>query len=140
MKLKLPRYRRWLLIACLAAVAIAVVSWQLSTPRGRFTREQYDRIRLGMTPAEVASVMGGVPPPDTPENYYGFWECLAEESDGLPSEESDLRVYAWTEESVAIWVACRDGKTIQKEIHARVPSWKIKAYEWLHTLRGLVGW
>src|SRR5262249_37888663 len=99
MKLKLPRHRWSLLIACLA-VAIAVLGWWKSSgPRGRLL-ERYDRIRLGMTPAEVAAVMGGLPPnttestsvsgPDYINVVYGFWDLVAQESDGLPSDESDL--------------------------------------------------
>jgi len=53
------RYRWWLIVACLAAGMGVIGWWQLSARAGgRFTREQYDRIRLGTTPAEVASSIG----------------------------------------------------------------------------------
>jgi hypothetical protein len=56
MKLKLPRRRWLLLIACLAAIG-----WWQFGPRERYTRKQFDRVRLGMTPAEVASCIGSAP-------------------------------------------------------------------------------
>src|SRR5947207_15357417 len=54
------RYRWWLIIACLAAGMAVIGWWQLSAGR-RLSRERYDRIRLGMTAADVAAVMGGPP-------------------------------------------------------------------------------
>src|ERR1051326_2049336 len=89
----LRRYRWWLIIACLAAVAISW--WQLSGPRGRFTREQYDRIRLGMTPAEVALSMGSAP--------SGRYRLTAGTND-----ETEV----WVDECVYIYVFCSPGKAV----------------------------
>jgi hypothetical protein len=101
----LSRLRWWLLITCLAAVAIGVIWWQLSS-HGRFTREQYDRIRLGMTPAEVASCIGSGPSPiellkRMQEEWFergnrGLWENVWEESRRpFPSDKMEV----WFDES-----------------------------------------
>ena len=138
MKLKLPR-RRWLLLIACLAVAIAVIGWlQLSGPRGRFTREQYDRIRLGMTRAEVSQIMG----PASPAHGIkmgGPHEIVAEEGSILEASNE-----LWQDRSVQIWVFYHDGKASQKQMLSGVPPWK----EWLDWLMGkrrqvvrqLVGW
>src|SRR5262245_47546182 len=135
MQLKLPRYRWLLLIACLAAIGW----WLLSGPR--LTREQYDRIRFGMTPAEVAAVMGGPPfaeKMELPPWGHPDWEGVAN------SHEPD-RVYtldpdggpdgqAWLDGHACIWVGYSDdGKVIHKQMNIYHP-WKIKAREWLRRL------
>jgi hypothetical protein len=139
MKLKLPR-RRWLLIACLAAVAIAAITGsQVSGPSGRFTREQYDRIRFGMTPVEVASVMGC--PPSGPVAMYRFIDSdfdLAADV-GEPAKTA-LDSALWCDESLGVMVYYHNGKVALKQMLVRVPTWKVKAREWLYWLRGLVGW
>lgn len=134
----MPRRRWLLLIACLAAVAIAVVSWQLSGPRERFTREQYGHIRLGMTPADVALVMGG---PSRGERRGGRWDTVDREGPPPPSLRV-LPVDKWVDETVAITVVYSDGdaRAIWKNMTIRVPPWKVKARNWLNWLRRVVGW
>ena len=132
------RYRWWLVIAGLAAIAIGVIWWQ-SGPRGRFTREQYDRIRFGMTPAEVSRSMGSAPS-DVFSQWPGMWEQVAFESNGSPPNgKADV----WLDGSVGICVCYRDGKAVVKFMDRQVPPWKIKAriwfYQWVYWLRGLVG-
>ena len=58
MSLKLPSRRWWLILACLACVVI--VWWQLAATRGggKFTRAQFDAIRIGMPVAEVTQTLG----------------------------------------------------------------------------------
>jgi hypothetical protein len=140
MKLKLPRYRWWLLIACLA-VAIGVIWWQLSDHRGRFTREQYDRIRLGMTPAEISQIMGcppmGLSVLEIPR--AGMWEGVARD----PMKEPDLQGTSfggvWSDGVVAICIRCRDSKVVTKSMIIYLSAWQLKTREWLYRLRGLVG-
>ena len=137
-KLKLPRYRWWF-IPCLAAVAIAAIGWwQLSGPR--LTREQYDRSRLGMTPAEVAAVMGCPPNADK----YSFADRTGWEVDYNPVVDATVppvdlvfaSIQAWSNGSVDIFVFYRDGKVIWKAREFYQSWWK----KWLKWLRGLVGW
>jgi hypothetical protein len=45
----------------------------------------------------------------------------------------------WSEDSIIISVAYRDGKAILKKMAVREPPWKVKAREWLNWLRGRVG-
>jgi hypothetical protein len=134
MKLKLPRYRWFLLIACLA-VAIAVISgWQLSSHRGRFTREQYDRIRLGMRPADVAEIMG---PPSPAEKFEMGAEYELVDAEGIVDQAT---LELWEDRSVQIYVFYHDGKAVQKQMLSRVSPWKVKCRAWLDWLRGLLGW
>jgi hypothetical protein len=124
-----------------------VIWWQLSVKfGGKFARDQYDRIRFGMTPAEVAAVMGGPPLADKmelPPWKHPDWE-------GVANSWDPNRVYtlgpnggpygvAWLDGHASIWVDYSDGKVIHKQMNIYHP-WKIKAREWLVWLRGLVGW
>jgi hypothetical protein len=140
----LPRSRWWLILACLALLVVGLLCWQRTS--GRFTREQYDRIRLGMTPAEVALVMGGRGTGPVGTSVWDkaleridspAWDSVAEKS---PAPMAIDRAEAWLDESAAVMVGYCDDKTIKKEMLTRVPLWKIKAREWLDWLRGLVGW
>jgi hypothetical protein len=138
-KATVPRYRWWLLVACLALLVVGLLCWPRT--RGRFTREQYDRIRLGMTPAEVLLALDNsartTPFLVTPNND---WDTVAEDGSGLPSPVvSGNFGWVWRDESVQIWVYYHDAKTVQKRMYTHVPSWKVKAREWLAWLRGLVG-
>jgi hypothetical protein len=101
-----------------------------------------------MTPAEVAAVMGGLPNADKDSLHLTDegWEV---DSDSFETNASFVgpfivggisNVGAWSNGSVNILIAYRDGKVIWKSRHVYQPWWKIKAREWLAWLRGLVGW
>jgi hypothetical protein len=136
MKLMLLR-RRWLLLIACLTVAIAVIWWQSPVQsEGRFTRKQYDRIRLGMTPAEVGSVME-CPGANGDLLRDGLWETVA--SDGLASTASIDLAQTWLDEFVIVRVCYWDGKAIAKAIETPVPPWKLKCRACLYWLRGLVG-
>jgi hypothetical protein len=144
-KVTLPRYRWWLLIVCLAA-GIGVIGWWLlsARPVGRFTRGQYDQIRLGMTPAEVASSIGSV----SSGGQLMFrrpgrairWDLVAREGAWPPNSVD--KVNTWGDESVVIGVFYRDGKAIFKQMETSVPLplWKAMAHKCRDWLRRLVGW
>jgi hypothetical protein len=126
----LRRYRWWLLVACLALLVVGLLCWPRTS--GRFTREQYDRIRLGMTPAEVSRSMGSAPS-DVFSQWPGLWEQVAFESNGSPPNgKTDV----WLDGSVGICVCYRDGKAAVKFMDRQVPPWKIKATIWFYRLRG----
>jgi hypothetical protein len=133
MKLKLPRYRWLLLIACLAAVAIGVISWQLTVPpAGRFTREQYDRIRVGMTPAEVASAVGSGPSSIEVIQRIpnrGHWQTVASEETRPPIPYD--KTEGWVDESVIIEVGYWQGKAVLKMMETPRPAWKDWLPSWL---------
>jgi hypothetical protein len=134
MKLKLPR-RRWLLfIACLAAAIAAISGWHFY--QWRFTRAQYDRIRLGMTQAEVSQIME---PAGIDQDNDDSWETVAEEHrptgpvrtrydmDGIPLPDGLMGtagegVGAWQHGSLMIWVYYHDGKAFRKDMCSRVPQ------------------
>jgi hypothetical protein len=160
MKLKLPRYRWWWWLMLLPAAVIGLAAsvmmeqdelaaWQLSGVRGQFTVEQYDRIRLGMTPAEVSQLMGS--PPSDRQHLQMFAEggCsyVASEDDGMWLDDGGLwphekKVDHWVDAFVWISVRYRDGKASIKTMYIQPhpqPPPKSKAREWLDWLRGLVG-
>jgi hypothetical protein len=126
---RLWRYRWLLVIACLAA---GMAVWQLSAHKGRFTREQYDRIQLGMTPNEVRTVMGSGPRgarsgewelvDDVIPIYDDFHAFLGGKHD-VPSHVFEEQ--EWTDNSTRIVVFYCDGKTSAKKIQRRSPDWKI---------------
>jgi hypothetical protein len=88
-KLKLPRRRRWLLLLLIVFAGLA--SWLL-WPKSAM-REKYDRIRLGMTSAEVNQIMGrqsAEAPDDHPWVLTsGVWETAA--SQPPPTEQGTVR-------------------------------------------------
>jgi hypothetical protein len=133
MQVRLRRYRWWLLgLLVLGGLA----SGFLCPKSDRGMRARYDRIRLGMTPGEVASAIGsrpfGVLP--IPSN----WDFVT--SEGPPPSNLPLCVDKWFDEPVAISVIYRDGRAIRKNMTTHVPPWKAAARKWLNGLRGLVGW
>jgi hypothetical protein len=140
MKLKLPHHRWLLLIGCLAAVAIGFDIWlQFSRPVGQYTRKQYDRIRLGMTPAELSRSMCS-PPTDEQRilqlsrmSPRGAREWVVVESDErpLPHEKTEI----WYDGSVLITVGYRNGKAVLKMMEGSGPPWGANAGEWLDWLR-----
>jgi hypothetical protein len=115
------RYGWWLLLLCVALAALIV--HRLSP---RFTREQYDRIRLGMTPAEVSQSMDS-PPSEVerfvriPPNLYinDPYELVDLQSDKRPSAYEKMQL--WKDGSVIIGVSYQDGKAVLKIM------WKAKA-------------
>jgi hypothetical protein len=132
MQVKLSRYR-WLL---LLLVAIAGLATWLFWPNAM--REKYDRIRLGMTRAEVASVMGWPPSgADAIQRYHSLDLVAAEERD--PMSTSFDATAAWSDESVVIGICYSKGEVVQKSMLIGVPPWKSKLRERLDWLRGLVG-
>jgi hypothetical protein len=137
MQTKLPRYRWWLLTVCLAAVAVVVIGWlQLSGPHGR---EHYNRIRLGMTPAEVASSIGTGPSASKliARAPGRGWDLEASEG---PSFTFFDTTEAWADESVVSEVYYRNGKAVLKRMYVHVAPLKAKALDWLGWLCDRLGW
>jgi hypothetical protein len=142
MQVKFPRYRWWPLIACLVAVAIAVIGSCLrSDPAAQLMRERYERVRLGMTQAEVESVMG-----DRPQVLAGYplqefdadidWVILA--MDGQSRSHLDAG-YHWINRAGAVSITYQDGSVVGKTLTRRVRRWRSRAAESFNWLRGLVG-
>ena len=61
--MRLPRRRTLWLGAVLLLVVIVLVGGWLFVPQGRITRENFDRIRIGMAKEDVLKVLG--PPSET---------------------------------------------------------------------------
>src|SRR5882724_11613199 len=114
------RYRWRLSIVCLAAVAVGWLCWPRAA--GQFTREQYDRIRFGMTPADVASVMGcaatnGHPHLSSWLNQSG-WDYEANDNAVdlfSPQDQDEI----WVDDGTMVTVIYRHGRVCGKGIEKR---------------------
>jgi hypothetical protein len=137
------RYRWWLLIVCLATGGV-IGCWQLSV-QSRFTRAQYDRIQLGMTPAEVSQSMGS-PTSNEPLFNQHFMQFLQTDTIGWEFVDAESYDYSvvyekaddWFDGSVHIAVYYRDGKASGKAMEIRQAR-RSKVGKWLNWLRGFLG-
>ncbi len=136
------RYRWWLLLM----VGMAGLASWLFWPKSAM-REKYDRIRLGMTPAEVKEIMGR-PPGGI---LYGSpwvleseaWKSVASEPP-LPEQERIVGEGGfWCDGHTGIMASYEgevSGIVHCKVLYVRMTPFEIKLREWLDWLRGLVGW
>jgi hypothetical protein len=141
MKMPSPRHRWLLLIACLALLVVGLLCWPQT--RGRFTREQYERVRLGMSLPEVEQTLGARPGHYNLTTQYWQKEKLAELEPpaiyGEAAEDRNSRWCTWDGDGGAIQVWIVLGKVVSKSYVVPVHPAKAKAREWLRRLRGLVG-
>ena len=89
--MRFPRRYRWALAVVGAFGLLAALLAALAYTRleGRYTRAQYDRIRLGMTPEEVEAVLG----PANFDSPANTWVWKAEE--GREPEDTSLGPGDW---------------------------------------------
>jgi hypothetical protein len=138
------RYR-WLLLLLVAIAGL--VSW-FFWPKSAM-RERYERIRMGMTRAEVTQIMVGVTTV-APLDFYTAddwkWKFQAYESDGTTITDDDVddvqsgENINWGNGEARILVGFRDNKVIRRGIYVHLASWQISVRNWLDWLRGLVEW
>jgi hypothetical protein len=91
--------RRWLLLGLSAGMlllSVGGVLYWLLTPRTSITQENFERIQIGMTAAEVHEILGGPPRNETRQIFVepGNW---------------------WRSNEIWILVAYRDGRVIRKD-------------------------
>jgi len=133
------RYRWWLL----ALVAVAgLASWFL-WPKS-VMRQRYERIRIGMTLAEVTAIMGAEQSEAKSGKDLERWmDIVGEPSEGSFSYDHPGFWYD-PERGVYIYVFCSHDNVVAKMMWTRMPPWAAKARERLYLsfywLRGLVGW
>jgi hypothetical protein len=134
MQVPLPRVRwKWLLVACLAAAVAVIGWWQLSVrPSGRFTREQYDRIRLGMTPAEVSEIIGAWASSPN-KKVYAMEQVESESAAELPPYVN-VPWRRWYDGDAEISIWYQDGKVAHKELNRLILYWEMKIGEWRQRL------
>jgi hypothetical protein len=134
----LRHYRWWLAAACLSC-AIGTVAWYVQAARSIFTRVQYEQIQLGMTRAEVNSVMAG-PPRDLEDPLVARpdkWVCVASYP---PQWSGSFKNGEWCDGNVLVIVRYSDGRVIRKELHmALVPAWRLKLRTWFPWLCERIG-
>jgi hypothetical protein len=109
-------------------------------------REKYDRIRIGMTLAEVNEIMGGPPggilylSPWVLESEA--WKSVAREPPS--TEEVEVLLVGdggfWCDGNTGITANCIDGKVSDRVLYVRMTPCEIKLREWLDWPRRLVGW
>jgi hypothetical protein len=128
----LRRYRWWLL---LLVVIAGLASWSL-WPKS-LMREHYERIRIGMTTAEVRVIMKTDHPLGTRDIMAMHVNDLEKVADEGPWPKGHLagdEVDDWYDGSIWIQVFYRDGKAFHKRmiVHSMLQ-------QFLYWLRGLVG-
>jgi hypothetical protein len=127
--MKLPRRRWWILAASSALVALALAGWWFAPDsENQITREKYQRIRMGMTPAEVQAVIGCKPmpaPPSYPEDY----EMLHSDCATWPEMPLSTFQAHWASDGNWIYVVYNSGKVQYKsfQVYVGLPSWKVCA-------------
>jgi hypothetical protein len=112
----------------------------------RFTREQYDRIKVGMSEEGILSMLGPrTDDPEHPNPHLGGqfvaldpweWDLIDEVSPDrppAPGQHGDM----WCDRSYRIQVSFIDGRVAGKSFNVRLPRWRIVAREWLDWLHGL---
>jgi len=105
------RPRFLLALVALVGLMTALVAWLLLPTRSRVNPENFARIQMGMTEAEVAELLGGSP---------DQWEDVAR----LP-EEDRVVVAGWDEprpwigDECVLVVRFFDGQVTDKELHMR---------------------
>ena len=109
-----PRRYRWALAVALAFGLLAALLVVLAHLRaeGRYTRAQYDRIRLDMTREEVHAVLSPAKPDVTPVPFIRPDDWQLDASDGwFPADKAGVLPPAsrkpgewWADSRGAIWV------------------------------------
>jgi hypothetical protein len=106
----------------------------------RIKREKYDLIKLGMSPAEVRSVMGREPGPvvyiDPRIGSWGQWDFEPQPAVQV-QRQGDIHDEDWTYKEVWLRVMYRRGLVVQKVL-ARFepdkpdpPPWPTRLRDWV---------
>lgn len=127
--------RRWL-SACVAVAAVAIAACLLRPSAGAL----FERIRLGMTVAEVEALWGRPPDKVWPLGR-GDGEVFeaAEPAELFTTARAFQKSQWWVQGNYRTIVAYRDGRVEAKILQRRVPVWELKAKIWWAWLRDLVG-
>jgi hypothetical protein len=104
------RTRHLLSLSLPVLVALAAAAWLL-WPRTAITRENFDRIEVGMTLAEVEAILGGppreeatgpfVPRDGDPDSVWITHEFMVIIGPGAPAFPADR---GWAAHSLLVWV------------------------------------
>jgi hypothetical protein len=129
----------------LALWAFAGCPNQSSSFSTRFTRAHYDRVRVGMTEAQVDAIMGGKPlsregRPFNPGS--AGWEESEHKSTASAISNgcsAFLVTRFWPAGDATIEVDFENGTVYRKSWWAWLPPWKREARAWLQRLRQLSG-
>jgi hypothetical protein len=138
MQARLSRYRWWLLLLVAVAGLGSWFLWPISA-----MREKYDRIRLGMTRAEVIAIMG--PEQSQAESGRALERWNRFESEPSVFDRSSVRIDEhagfWYEPSgVYIDILYSHDKVVLKMMQIRMTELEVKARDWLDWLRGPARW
>ncbi len=120
------RKNRWLLLGLLLAsiAGIVLVVLALLLPRPGVTEENFDRIEVGMTRAEVEAIFGG---PATGSNPW-VWGNLPKENEWENEASGDAAMVDFDENNRVIarhWDPWPDDRTAWQKLLDRMP-WREK--------------
>jgi hypothetical protein len=143
--MRFARHRLRILSATVAFAALLLVAlWPLLN-HARFTHEQYDRIRIGMTEAQVLAIIAHEP---------SAWNVEAESARGgswiteagtdnwrdypMPPTDGTWKSNAWSDGYTMISVALKDGIVTDKQINRYVPAWRVMISKWIYPRHNVV--
>jgi hypothetical protein len=108
------------LVAVLALGGAALfVFWPIPDPPPHVTREDYSRIKDGMTEAEVLAILG------TPGHYRTGPPLVETLLDGDPGDGGlgdNSECLYWLTDTAAIWLVISQDKVIDKQLNGTSPS------------------
>jgi hypothetical protein len=120
------RKNRWLLLGLLLAciVGVVLVVLALLPPTPGITKENFDRIEVGMTRAEVEAILGG------PANGWApAWGNMRLENEWVDNASGDAATVNFDENNRVVgakhWDGWPDDRTVWQKILDRLP-WREK--------------
>src|SRR5262249_29911999 len=131
-------YRCWIAVCVIGAI---LASWWISSAQLATgpSKENYDRIKIGMSPQEVRGIIGQLPASDrvvmtflAQASREGQWEQTQCEQ-GPKKWTLETASQWWLGTNVAIEVDYSAGKVIQKSLSVRRWLWHPKVRGWLGT-------
>jgi hypothetical protein len=116
----------------------AIVGWLCGPWKAsQFTRNQFEHIRMGMSPSEVASVMG-CRPMGTPSNdLMRLMEVDA--GDSLKILGPTVRLDCWWDDAAIVAASYNVRGVNSKSLYVRVPRWRL-LLDWLRHRVGVGEW
>jgi hypothetical protein len=143
--MRFVRRRLWTRYATVAFAGLLLVACWLHLNRGRFTRDQYDRIHIGMTETQVLAIIAHEPSEWNVEAETargGTWMTEASTDNWMnrpiPPTDGVWKNTCWSDGYVMIDVVLKDGIVTDKQLNRYVPAWRVWASRCIDRSRNVV--